>query len=83
MKPIADATVAEFEEVALMGVKALRAFFAYQGKEASYFQKARLGAAAISAYARIRASETNRMAVEVTAGKVIDITRPQRLATRA
>lgn len=64
MKPISDKSLDVFEETALEGAKKLRAFFAYEGENPSYFQKARLGAVAISGFARIRASETNRLAVE-------------------
>jgi hypothetical protein len=67
MKTIADGSMEEFEGVALEGARQLKAFFAYQGDNAKYFQKARLGAVAISGYARLRASETNRIAVELAA----------------
>lgn len=83
MKPIADERVDAFEDLALESVKQLRAFFAYQGTDSKYFQKARLAAAAISSYARIRASETNRMAVELTAGRQLEVAeRPRLVAGR-
>ena len=69
MKAISDNAIEQFEEVALLGAKQLKAFFTYQGENPSYFQKARLGAVAISGYARVRASETNRMATELAAKK--------------
>ena len=69
MKPVADRTLDTLEEVALAGAAQLKAFFTYQGDNPRYFQKARLGAVAISGYARVRASETNRMAVELAAQK--------------
>lgn len=72
MKPIEDAKIEAFEDMALESVKQLRAFFTYQGTDAKYFQKARLAAAMISSYARIRASETNRMAVELTANNQLE-----------
>jgi hypothetical protein len=62
----------EFESLAMESIKQVRAFFTYQGSEGRYFQKARLACGAIGAYARIRASETNRMAVELAAGKLIE-----------
>lgn len=67
MKALSDKTIDTFEEVALEGAKQLRAFFAYQGENPQYHHRAKLGAAAVSAYSRIRASETNRMAVELQA----------------
>lgn len=69
MRAIRDEAMDQFEDVALEGVRQLKAFFAYQGDNPRYFQKARLGAAAISGYSRIRASETNRMAVEHAANR--------------
>lgn len=70
MKAIADSKLETFEDLAMESVKQVRAFFTYQGSDSRYFQKARLACGAISAYARIRASETNRMAVELAAGKL-------------
>lgn len=64
MKPVSDSTMDVFEDVAVEGAKQLKALFAYQGENPVYFNKGKLGAAAIGAYARVRASETNRMAVE-------------------
>lgn len=69
MKPIDDGTMDEMESLAMEGAKQLRAFFAYQGSQQTYFQKARVGAMVISAFARLRASETNRLAVELAAKK--------------
>lgn len=65
MRAISDARMEDFEGLALESVKQLRAFYTYSGSDARYFQKARLATGAIGAYARIRASETNRMAVEM------------------
>lgn len=70
MRPIADDKIEAFEEAAMESVKQVRAFFKYEGTNPTYFQKARLGTGVISAYARIRASETNRMAVEMAMGKL-------------
>lgn len=58
-----------FEEGALEGLKRIRAFFTYQGNDQSYFQKARMGAATISAYGRIVASVTNREALRLATTK--------------
>ncbi len=85
MREISEKVIDDFEGVAVMGSQALREFFTYQGTDSKFFQKARLGAAAISAYARIRASETNRMAIEMTSEKLgiaaqRDATAPKQLA---
>jgi hypothetical protein len=52
-----------------MGAKAIRAYLTYQGENKQYENKARVAAAAISSFARARASESNRMAVELMAGR--------------
>jgi len=72
MKAISDGKLDVFEDVALEGAKQIKAYFAYQGSEPRYLNKARVGATAISAYARMRASETNRMAVELASGKLLE-----------
>jgi len=80
MKAIQDSRLDEFEDVAMDSVKQLRAFFKYEGSDSRYFQKARLATGMISAYARLRASETNRMAVEQVAGRMlVDTPQPKRL----
>ena len=78
MKPISDSRLDAFEELATDSIKQVRAFFAYQGDNASYFQKARLAIGAISAYSRIRATETNRMAVELAAASRLSPTKQLR-----
>jgi tRNA(Ile2) C34 agmatinyltransferase TiaS len=65
MKPIKDVVLEEFEALALKGAKEIEAYFKYQGKDPAYFSKAKVGAGVIGAYARMRASESNRMAVEM------------------
>lgn len=67
MKPVSDKTIETLEDVALDGAKQLKAYFSYQGENPTYHHKAKLGAACISGYSRVRASETNRMAVELQA----------------
>lgn len=69
MKPLSDDTIDQFEEVALEGLKKLREFFKYEGSDPRYLQKAKVAATAIAAYTRVRASESNRMAVELMAEK--------------
>lgn len=70
MKPISDNAIDEFEETARLGAKAMRAYLAYLGDDKKYLDKAKVGAAAVSGYARIRASESNRMSVELIASRV-------------
>lgn len=71
MKPLKDDTLEALEEIALDGAKQIKALFAYQGDNQRYIQKAKIAATVISGYARIRASETNRMAVELAAQRAI------------
>ena len=72
MRPIEDKTIQELEELALEGAKQIRAFFTYEGSDLRYLQKAKLGAAAIGGYSRVRASETNRLAVELASARATD-----------
>ncbi len=78
MKAIRDQRIEDFEDAAMEGVKQLRAFFSYQGSDPRYFQKARLATGMISAYARLRASETNRMAVEAAVERMLPSPGPQK-----
>jgi hypothetical protein len=64
MKPVKDETNDVLESAAVEGAKRMMAYFAYQGSEPSYYNKAKIGAAACSGFTRMRASETNRIAVE-------------------
>jgi hypothetical protein len=67
VKPVKEKTLDELEETAVAGAKAIRAYLSYQGDNPTYRDKAKVSAAAISAYARTRASETNRQAIELMA----------------
>ncbi len=67
MKPIKDETLDDMEETAVQCSKAIRAFLTYQGENTHYKDKARVAAAHLGAFARTRASESNRMAVELMA----------------
>lgn len=59
----------EFEEVALAGCKAVKAFLAYQGNNKDYFHKAKAGAVAMGSYARLRATMANERQLELIAQK--------------
>lgn len=69
MKPISDKTLDTMEELALEGAKQIKAYFTYQGDNPAFLSKAKIGATTISTYGRLRASESNRMAVELAAKK--------------
>lgn len=65
MRSVPDNLMTALEEGALEGIKALRAFLAYQGENKDYERKAKAGAALVTGYTRAFASETNRVAVEI------------------
>lgn len=52
--------IEEAEDVALEGLKAMKAFLAYQGSNKDYLQKAKVGGTAVASYTRHFASLTNR-----------------------
>lgn len=68
MKPLSDELLAALENEALAWVSELRALREYQGTDSRYYQKGKLAVGIISGLARMRASESNRMAVELAAG---------------
>jgi hypothetical protein len=78
MKPVKDSTLDQMEDATNASVKAILAYLAYQGENQMYEKKARAAAALISAYGRIRASESNRMAIEAMAEKCVGSGRTQR-----
>ena len=53
------------EELALEGIKAMRAYLAYEGQNKQYLSKAKVGAVGVTAYVRLRATESNRMQIEL------------------
>ena len=59
----------EFEETALLGCKAVRAFLAYQGNNRDYRDKAKAGAVAMGSYSRLRATIANETALAMMASK--------------
>jgi hypothetical protein len=64
MKPISDKFLGEAEELAEVSMKAMRAFLMYQGDNPTYYHKAKVAAAGLTNYVRLRATETNRIEVE-------------------
>lgn len=73
MRAVRDDRIEEFEDAAMEALKHIRAFFKYEGTNQTYVQKAKVANGVIGAYARLRASETNRMAVELQAGRTLDL----------
>ena len=59
----------EFEETALLGCKAVRAFLTYQGANKDYMHKARAGAVAMGSYARLRATMATEQALTLAFAK--------------
>ncbi len=74
MKPVKDRTLDELEDTAIVAAKAIREFLKYKGNDRRYFDQARVASGAISAFAKTRASESNRMAVELAAERWRQIT---------
>lgn len=64
MKAITDGFLAEAEELAQASMKAMKAFLVYQGDNPTYYHKAKVAAAGLTNYVRLRATETNRIEVE-------------------
>lgn len=70
MKAVQDDTLDEMEETARVSARAIRAYLTYQGDNQQFRDKARVAAAAISSFARTRASESNRLSVELLARRI-------------
>lgn len=62
----------EAENVALIGLKRMREYLNYEGGNKEYLHKAKVGAAAVTAYTRHFASLTNRQMVELAMRKTGD-----------
>lgn len=59
----------EFEETALLGCKAVREFLKYSGDNKTYLNRAKAGAAAMGAYARLRATFANERQLALLEGR--------------
>src|SRR3990167_7670321 len=59
--------IEEAEAVALEGLKAMRAYLAYQGQNKDYLLKAKVGSVAVASYTRHYASITNREMLRMAA----------------
>lgn len=71
MKPIEDSFISESEELARESMKAMRRFLTYQGDNQDYYHKAKVAAVGLTNYVRLRATENNRMMVELAAVKSV------------
>ena len=69
MRDVSDKLMDALEEGAMEGVKALRAYLAYQGDNPMYEKKGKAGAALVTGYTRAFASQTNRAAIRLAAEK--------------
>jgi hypothetical protein len=73
MKPLSSKTEDLLETGMSDGVKAMRAYLSYEGSDKRYLERAKVGAALASAWVKARASESNRMQVELIATRVVSL----------
>ena len=71
MKPVSDALLDKTETLAMKSVDVMSQFLTYQGDNPQYYHKAKIAAAGAMMHVRLRATETNRMAVELAAQRQI------------
>jgi mRNA-degrading endonuclease RelE of RelBE toxin-antitoxin system len=64
MKPVGDKFLDQAEELAQESMKAMKEFLKYSGDNPQYYHRAKVAAAGLTNYVRLRATETNRMEVE-------------------
>ena len=67
MKPLDEEFINESRDLARESMKAMRAFLAYQGTDQSHYHRAKIAAVGLTNFVRLRATENNRMAVELMA----------------
>lgn len=72
VKKISDEFIEESEELARQSMKAMRAFLTYSGDNQNYYHRAKVASVGLTNYVRLRATENNRMMVELAATKQID-----------
>ena len=73
MKPLSEKTEDLLERGMADGVKAMRDYLTYQGNDKRFLERAKVGAALASAWVKARASESNRMQVELIATRVVNL----------
>lgn len=81
MKAVDEETLNELESAIKPSIGAIKAYLTYQGENAQYRDRAKIAVGIVSAFARVRASETNRMQVELMSERIVD--EPKRLLSRA
>lgn len=79
MKPVDDKTLDDIESAMAPAVRAIKAYLAYEGDNPQYRDKARVSIGLVGAFARVRASESNRMQVELISERIAG-SRPRRIA---
>ncbi len=62
--------VEQFEDTAILGMEHVRHFLTYEGDNPKYLQKAKIGAMAMSAYTRLRATRANERALVLAAQRI-------------
>lgn len=76
MKPVNDSVLNDLESAIAPSVAAIKAYLAYQGENSQYHDRARIAVSLVSAFARVRSSETNRMQVELIAERTTHLEAP-------
>lgn len=64
-----DRMLSAFEEAALEGLAAIRAFLKYQGTNKDYLHKAKAGSVVAAGYTRLRATMANEESLRQAANK--------------
>ena len=77
MKPLSDELLSELEAEARAWVSELKALREYQGNDPRYYQKGKLAVGIIGGLARMRASESNRLAIEFAASRAVTALPPK------
>jgi hypothetical protein len=73
VKGLSDETLFEIEETAREGSRQIRKYFAYQGDNPVYHQKAKIGGVAMSSHSRLVATQTNRVSLAIAISKAIGL----------
>lgn len=79
MRAVKEETLNELEDTVGPALKAVRAYLSYQGDNPQYRDKAKIAIGAIGSFAKVRASETNRLQVELVADRMYGAEEPKRL----
>jgi hypothetical protein len=80
MRPIGDDFLEQAEQLAVESMSAMKAFLKYQGDNPTYYHRAKVAAAGLTNYVRLRATETNRVDVESAVGRRLNVVEPLKLA---